>query len=198
MSENRVNFITGNEGKVHSMRRYTDGYGIDIVQTPLDLTEPQCNTIQEVSASKARQAFRILSPQPVMVEDSGFFVDALNGFPGPYTKYAVETIGIRGMLDLMRDIEDRRCRFVSVLTYQDGNGPHSFTDDKMRYTMAETPDESPRQSKNWSELWRIIIPEGADKPLSAFTEADWKQRAEARKEFSAFSQFARWYTTDRK
>ena len=31
--------------------------------------------------------------KPVVVEDSGFVIDALNGFPGPYIKYALATIG---------------------------------------------------------------------------------------------------------
>jgi XTP/dITP diphosphohydrolase len=38
---------------------------------------------------------------PIIVEDAGLFVEALNGFPGPYSSYVYKTIGNEGLLKLM-------------------------------------------------------------------------------------------------
>lgn len=37
----------------------------------------------------------------VVAEDSGLFIDALGGFPGPYSSYVYSTIGLRGVLRLL-------------------------------------------------------------------------------------------------
>jgi XTP/dITP diphosphohydrolase len=49
--------------------------------------------------------------RPVMIDDSGFFVDALKGFPGVYSSYVFKTIGCEGILRLMAGRSDRSARF---------------------------------------------------------------------------------------
>jgi len=51
------------------------------------------------------------------VEDSGLFIDALGGFPGPYSSYAFKTIGCRGILRLMDGIGDRSASFRCAVAY---------------------------------------------------------------------------------
>lgn len=38
---------------------------------------------------KARRAFETVG-RPVIVEDTGLFIDALGGFPGPFVKHVLE------------------------------------------------------------------------------------------------------------
>jgi XTP/dITP diphosphohydrolase len=54
---------------------------------------------------------------PVFVEDAGLFVDALKGFPGPYSKYVYKTIGLKGILKLMTNMTKRSAHFKSVITF---------------------------------------------------------------------------------
>ncbi len=56
-----------------------------------------------------------------MVEDSGLYIRALNGFPGPYSSYVYKTIGYFGILKLMEDVTDRGAHFKSVVAFYDGN-----------------------------------------------------------------------------
>jgi XTP/dITP diphosphohydrolase len=54
---------------------------------------------------------------PVFVEDAGLFVEALNGFPGPYSKYVYNTVGVKGILKLMKNVENRKAYFMSVVAF---------------------------------------------------------------------------------
>ena len=90
----KIHFITSNKGKIKSLNSYFQNLGrpdVEIIPTNLNLIEPQADTVAEVSLFKARQAFQQLK-EPVLVEDGGFAIEALNGFPGVYTKYANQTL----------------------------------------------------------------------------------------------------------
>jgi XTP/dITP diphosphohydrolase len=58
-----------------------------------------------------------------VLEDSGLFIEALNGFPGVYSAYVFQTIGQMGILRLMEGKRDRDARFESriALSLPDGN-----------------------------------------------------------------------------
>ena len=59
---------------------------------------------------------------PLIVDDTGFFIDALNGFPGPYAAYVLNSIGNAGILKLMEGISDRNARFTTGIAYADERG----------------------------------------------------------------------------
>ena len=40
----------------------------------------------------------------VLVEDAGLFVSALNGFPGVYSSYVLDTLGCSGILRLLEHL----------------------------------------------------------------------------------------------
>ncbi|RLE72114.1 MAG: non-canonical purine NTP pyrophosphatase, RdgB/HAM1 family, partial [Thermoprotei archaeon] len=52
---------------------------------------------------------------PFFVEDAGLFVEALNGFPGPYSSYIYKTIGCEGILKLLEGVDNRKAYFLSVV-----------------------------------------------------------------------------------
>ena len=60
--------------------------------------------------------------RPIMIDDSGLFVDALGGFPGVYSSYAFKTLGCDGMLRLMDGVEDRSARFECCIGYMTPGG----------------------------------------------------------------------------
>jgi XTP/dITP diphosphohydrolase len=49
------------------------------------------------------------------VEDSGLFVSALHGFPGPFSSYVHATIGVEGLLKLMSRQTGREAYFQASL-----------------------------------------------------------------------------------
>ena len=62
-----------------------------------------------------KHALEVNCVEGVVIEDDALFIDALNGFPGPYSEYVYRTIGLRGVLKLLEGVEDRRARFVSAM-----------------------------------------------------------------------------------
>ena len=55
--------------------------------------------------------------RPIMIDDSGFFVNALKGFPGVYSSYVFKTIGCEGILKLMEGKDDRSARFECCIGF---------------------------------------------------------------------------------
>ena len=110
-----ITFITGNEHKVIEAENIFKDYGIELEHIDLGYEEPQ-GTLEEVALSGAKYASRKLD-KPVIVEDAGLFIKALNGFPGTYSHYVQDTIGNRGILKLLKGTDDRYAEFRSVIGY---------------------------------------------------------------------------------
>ncbi len=106
-------FLTGNRHKVEEVKPIAEEYGFRIKQYPGFKFEIQSNDLAEI-AEKAVLYGYISLGKPVMVEDAGLFINELNGFPGPYSSYVYKTIGIDGILKLMKNIDDRRAYFLSA------------------------------------------------------------------------------------
>ena len=110
-----ISFVTGNQGKV---REASDYLPVPIEQVEYDYTEIQAADVEAVAVRGAREAFGALGgEEPALVEDSGLFVDALDGFPGPYSAYIEDTLGIERVYRLVAPEENPRAAFRSVVAY---------------------------------------------------------------------------------
>ena len=188
----KITFATGNKGKVASMHKYLEDYNnIEVEQKELDLIEPQLDSITDIALHKARQAFDILK-KPVIVEDTGFCIEALNGFPGPYAKYILDTLSIDHILKMMDGEENRNACFHSALVYIDKDGKAHVFEDKTNVTMTTKADTAPLNDEAWSELWRIIILEGSSKTLNSLNNKERKDLKTKREKNSRFVHFAQW------
>lgn len=184
-------FATGNKGKVATLERHLKGHGLTIrvVQKPLELIEPQATTAAEVARVKAEQAYA-QTQKPVLVDDSSFHIYALGGFPGPYIKYMLETVGAAGIVQFMEGKADRRAYATSTLAFMDENGElHEFSAREEDGVIADRVYES--VNEGWGDLWKIYIPAGSDKTLSQMTPEEVSiQHAQNGK--SAYAQFCEW------
>lgn len=190
----RIRFVTGNRGKAKVLAEQLATIGVEVERVDLPLIEPQANRVEDVALAKARQAFSAIGG-PLVVEDSGFCVDALRGFPGPATKYALETLGAEGLLRLAAPLSDRSCRFVASLVYLDAAGTAKvFTDDRGAGTLARESDPTPCDDA-WSDLWRIFIPAGASRPLSAMSGAEREALWARWQSHSVYAQLAAWLSS---
>ena len=59
----------------------------------IDLPEIQAVEIEQVIVFKAEHAYRELGRRPVLVEDTGLFIDAWHGLPGALVRWFVERVG---------------------------------------------------------------------------------------------------------
>jgi XTP/dITP diphosphohydrolase len=72
--------------------------------------------LEEIAAFAAKEASEA-TQCPVVAEDSGFFVHALGGFPGPYSSFVHRTIANQGILSLMRSMSNREAHFQAVVAF---------------------------------------------------------------------------------
>jgi len=114
-----LRYVTTNPGKVREAERYLPDGSVE--RLDFDYPEIQAAELGPIAAQGAREAYRHAG-EPVLVDDAGMFVEGLDGFPGPYSSYVEETLGIERVHDIAADLADRRAAFRCVLGYCDGDG----------------------------------------------------------------------------
>ena len=117
--------VTSNAGKAAEVAAFFGG-SFEVDHVDLEVPEHRSNDVAEIACEKARYAFAHLKT-PVIVDDTGFMIDALNGFPGPYAAYVLSAIGNAGILKLMEGKSDRNARFTTGIAYADERGIWVFT-----------------------------------------------------------------------
>jgi len=117
-----VHFATGNRGKYSEAARVAKDFGIRLKQLRYDKLEIQSNSLEEIAAYAAQDAANVTG-KPIVAEDAGLFIRALNGFPGPYSSYVFKTIGYQGILDLMAGTNQRRAYFQAVVAFSEPGKP---------------------------------------------------------------------------
>ena len=113
-------FATSNQNKVREAAKIGAEYGVSFKQISLLYPEVRAESVAEVALEGARYVHNQIN-HPVLVEDSGLFIDELNGFPGPYSAYVFHKIGCQGILDLLKDCKHRKARFISAVGYASGD-----------------------------------------------------------------------------
>ncbi len=111
-------FATSNKGKLQEARHALEPLGFEVESLEIDLTEIQAKQ-EEVSKHKALEA-RKHTRESVLVEDTGFYIDSFNDFPGAYARSVFAGIGPQGILKLVEGT-DRKAHFVSIISYLPAN-----------------------------------------------------------------------------
>lgn len=161
-----ITYVTGNQFKVLVATKYLKPLGIKVINNDLDIPEIQADSIEEISIHSATEASKVLN-KDVLVNDSGLIVPSLNNFPGPYSKYAEQTLKEDGLLKLMKDITNREAYFIEVLTYKKVNEEPIVIISKTLGSIAKEP----KGSFGWS-FDKIFIPKGETKTLAQFPEEE--------------------------
>src|SRR5260370_21833184 len=107
-------FVTHNAHKYQEARRTLDPFGIRIRKLSSPKTEVQSVDLGDIAKFAAEEAAEKYN-RTVLVEDSGLFVNALNGFPGPYSSYVHSTISVEGLVRLMNQKVRREAYFQASL-----------------------------------------------------------------------------------
>lgn len=108
--------VTGNPGKLRESERVL---GFRPEHVDLDLPELQSLDLLEVLEAKAETAWQRLG-RALVVEETGFYLDGLNGFPGPLVKWLLEAIGPVGIAGLGAALGERGAVARCALLFRDG------------------------------------------------------------------------------
>ncbi len=113
-------FVTSNIHKFQEARRVLSEYKIATAKLKVKAVEIQDDSLENIAKASVQDAVKNCGLS-VFVEDAGLFVEALHGFPGPYSKYVYKTVGIDGILKLMKNVTKRSAYFMSVIAFGSPN-----------------------------------------------------------------------------
>jgi len=109
-------FVTENIHKFDEARKLLAGYNIAVAMLKIKTSEIQDDDLEKIAEKGALDAVA-KSHLPIIVEDAGLFIEALNGFPGPYSSYVYRTIGKEGILKMLKGRKDRKAQFRSIIAF---------------------------------------------------------------------------------
>jgi XTP/dITP diphosphohydrolase len=181
-------FVTSNLHKFQEAHRVLSKYKIATAKLRVDAIEIQDDSLENIAKTSALDAVKNCG-LPIFVEDAGLFVEALNGFPGPYSSYVYRTVGTKGILKLMKNKKNRTAYFQSVIAFSSPKEqPTCFIGEVMgRISLQERGTEGFGYDP-------IFEPSKGDgRTFAEMTTAEKNQfshRAEA------LSKFAEWYASD--
>ncbi|SDF26953.1 dITPase [Methanolobus vulcani] len=123
----KIVFVTGNNGKFREVKDILAARGFEVIQNTDGYPELQEDDLEPIAAYGAKWASDKLG-LPVMVDDSGLFINVLNGFPGPYSAFVEKNLGNPRVLKIMEGETERSAVFKSVIGYcEPGAEPLTFT-----------------------------------------------------------------------
>lgn len=109
-------FATGNPGKVEEMRPAFREHGHELEQVEVDIEEIQAVDVEKVARRKVIDSATASSRDgDFIVEDTGFFVESLGGFPGAMASFFHSTAGAEGLLRLLENRGDRSAYFKTAI-----------------------------------------------------------------------------------
>ncbi len=121
----KIKFATSNPYKVREANLVGEKFQIEFIQIEEDYPEVRDDDVRKVAIEGVDYVFNKLG-EPVIVEDTGLFINALNGFPGSYSAFVFYKIGNEGILRLLANSENRNAEFVSAIGFHDLEGMRVF------------------------------------------------------------------------
>lgn len=181
-------FATGNINKFNEACSILSKYDVAVGMLRVKAMEIQSSSIVKIAEHSVTDAFKRCH-LPVIVEDAGLFIEALDGFPGPYAAYAYRTIHNEGILKLMENVENRKATFQSAIAYCDNSTcvPVCFEGDAKGEITARMRSE---QGKSGFGFDPIFQPSGSRK---TFAEMTIEEKNGFSHRARAISKFAEWY-----
>lgn len=128
----KIIFASNNKGKIRELKDILSPLGIEVVsqrEAGFDIEADETGTtFAENSAIKAKAIYE-LAKIPVLADDSGLCVDALDGQPGVYShrfagENATDEEKCRYILEKLENVSDekRTARFICDMCFIDENG----------------------------------------------------------------------------
>lgn len=162
----KLTFVTTNNSKYEEVKVILAKYGVDTLWLKRKYEEDNEDDIEDV-AKKAAKKLADEMKTPIVLEDTGLFFEAYNGFPGPAPKFVFKTIGYKGIFKLL-DGESRKAYFKTVAAFcESGKEPITFSGE-MHGTITQKIFNTDKDF-DYMPYDRIYIPDGTDSTISDMT-----------------------------
>lgn len=135
-------FVSGNSDKIFEVKNFFSKSPIIIKNVALELEEIQSFNAYEVLKFKTFNAWNKIK-KPIIIDDTGFYIEKYKYFPGTVTKLVNETIGISGLLKLVH--HNDLCYFQTLVAYYDGLIYKSFSGRVEGYIKSHSLANNPKR-----------------------------------------------------
>jgi ribokinase/non-canonical purine NTP pyrophosphatase (RdgB/HAM1 family) len=126
-SKPRITFVTGNPNKLKEVQQILSRDEADlpfeIVNEALDLPELQGKDPADIARHKCALAAEQVKG-PCFTEDTSLCFNALNGMPGPYIKWFLDSCGHEGLNAMLEGFDDKSAVAQTIVAYTDGPNQH--------------------------------------------------------------------------
>ena len=183
-------FVTSNIHKFQEARRVLSDYKIATAKLRVEAIEIQDDKTENIAKASAIDAVNN-SGLPIFVEDAGIFIEALNGFPGPYSSYVYRTVGTKGILKLMKGIKNRNAYFQAVIAFSSPEEQPTCFHGKVKGKIS-------LQERGTSGFGYDPIFEPSKGDGRTFAEMTAKEKNQFSHRAEALRKFAEWYASGTK
>ena len=179
-------FASSNEHKFQEAERILANLGMQINLFKTTLEEIQSNNLNDIAEKKAIYAYDLIQ-KPVIIEDDGLFINTLDGFPGPYSSYVYDTIGNKGIMNLLENSQVRDAKFVSIIAYCDSDCVVKLFESSIPGKISSIIEKG-----GWG-YDPIFIPDGESKTYANVSDKDKFSHRSA-----ALTKFSNWFLDKQK
>lgn len=171
-----LTIATGNDHKVQELETALAGTDVTLTRKEPSIHEIDAHDVETVAIQKAKDAAENIGADgPVMVDDTGLYVTALEEFPGSHASYFLERCGINGLLTLMDGLEDRSAWFkTTIAIYRPDEGSIETYSGTCDGTISEKPMGTAGFGYD-----PVFIPDGNEKTFAE--DKEYKERVSHRK-----------------
>lgn len=184
----KVYLVTTNQNKLLTAQKALSKYNIDLDMLFLEYEAPeiQAFNVREIASFTAKYLSE-KEQKPVLVTDVGYFIKALNGFPGPYIKQMNHYLNSDNLLKLLDGVEDRKFEMVECLAFcLPGKEPVTFLAKSSGYIALNAFGEG-------SAIDRVIIREGMKDVQTKYSQEAMVEYYS--KHLTHYDQFGNYYKT---
>lgn len=175
----KILFATGNEGKIIEAQAILE---IPVEVVTIQIDEVQSMDLEYVARRKTEEAYKMLK-KPVITDDVGVFIEAWNGFPGPFAKFILDELGNVRILEILENETNRNVIVKSAIGYHDGKEVHVFTGE-VRGTLAFKEEGT----DGWG-FDPIIIPDGQNQTYAQMASNKKNQLSHRKKALDKLKNF---------
>jgi len=183
-------FVTSNIHKFQEARNVLSEYKLATAKLKVEAVEIQDDSLENIAKYSVKDAVKNCG-LPVFVEDAGLFVEALDGFPGPYSKYVYNTVGVKGILKLMKNVTNRSAYFMSVIAF-------SSPDEQPTCFVGKVEGKISLQERGTSGFGYDPILEPSEGDGRTFAEMTTTEKNMYSHRAEALRKFAEWYSSGNK
>ncbi len=185
-------YLTTNKWKIREAKLiFNEKYrfDFDIITPDFEIYEIQAETCAEVAKFSVKYAAEKLN-QPCLKSDTGLYIDALGGLPGPYNHYFDVQIGDKKFLELLKNETNRKARIEHSFAYcEPGKEPIIFSASQTGTIATELRGTN----GHWHDFF--FIPDGETRTLAEIGDVDLPLKTSYYGD--AIEQFAKWYSSQK-